>query len=226
MCVVCRIRRGEPPLTGWSLSEDTRRKQRDVHRGKHLSSETCKKIGAANKGRIRSPEENKKRGDSNRGKHHSPEACKKQGDAKRGDKNPSKRPEVRENLRVKTKQLWQDPEFVQKQMNSRHVAQNKTEKSLQSLIDQITTGFQFTGDGQKIIAGKCPDFVNEKRKLIIELFGDYWHSQKMTGIPEKQHEQERIKLFESAGYKTLMIWEHELNDVQKLLQRLNNFFSE
>jgi G:T-mismatch repair DNA endonuclease (very short patch repair protein) len=108
-------------------------------------------------------------------------------------------------------------------MVARQVAQNKLEIFLAEWIIQITAGFQFTGDGKKIISGKCPDFVNEDKKLIIELFGDYWHSQAVTGVPEKQHEQERSNLFEEAGYKTLVIWEHELKDVNLLTQKMLNF---
>ncbi len=104
---------------------------------------------------------------------------------------------------------------MQKQMNARHVDQNKAEKLLETLINHITPDFQFTGDGKKIIAGKCPDFVNEERHLIIELFGDYWHS------PEEV--EPRVRLFELQGYRTLVIWEHELKELEKIKQKILEF---
>jgi very-short-patch-repair endonuclease len=187
-----------------------------------------------NYGQHQSPETCKKKSDALRGKTLSPETCKKIGDAKRnpsaetrkkiGDANRNRSSETRKKLREAQKELWQDSEYVAKQMKARQVSQNKLEKFLQTIINSSSPGlFRFVGDGQLIIAGKCPDFVHTSRPLLIELFGDYWHGQAVTGIPEAQHEQERIKLFESQGYKTLVIWEHELTDTPKLLVKLANF---
>ena len=50
--------------------------------------------------------------------------------------------------------------------------------------------------------------------------GDYWHSEQMKGMPEDQHEQERIQLFENEGYQTLVVWEHELEDEQDVIERV------
>jgi very-short-patch-repair endonuclease len=80
--------------------------------------------------------------------------------------------------------------------------------------------WEFVGDGKLIIAGKNPDFNHKVEKLLIELFGDYWHSEQVTRIPEDQHEHERIQLFENEGYQTLVIWEHELDDEERLVERI------
>lgn len=113
------------------------------------------------------------------------------------------------------KKLWRDPEYVSKQIVSRCVTQTKAEKHLQDLLDHNFPGFQFTGDGKFILVGKCPDFINEEQKLIIELFGDYWHS------PDEV--EPRVRLFEECGYKTLIIWEHELNLEPDLRQKIAEF---
>lgn len=116
---------------------------------------------------------------------------------------------------------WNNPEYIRKQIQARNVHQNKSEKFLESLISQF--GLRFVGDGQVIIAGKCPDFINEEKHLIIELFGDYWHSQELTGVPEAQHEKERIELFRSAGYQTLVVWECELKSPDLLVERITKW---
>lgn len=47
--------------------------------------------------------------------------------------------------------------------------------------------FTFVGDGKVIIGGKNPDFINEKNKKLIEVYGDYWH--------KGQNPQDRIDYF-------------------------------
>ena len=73
--------------------------------------------------------------------------------------------------------------------------------------------FEFCGNGTRWIAGKNPDFVriDGKKKQVIEFFGDYWHSESITGIPEDIHEKQRSEHFENYGYDCLIIWETELN---------------
>ena len=76
--------------------------------------------------------------------------------------------------------------------------------------------WKFVGDGQFILAGKCPDFINVNgQKKIIEFFGNYWH--------KLEEEQQRINLFTEYGYQTLIIWEHELKDIDKLSNKLLKF---
>lgn len=71
------------------------------------------------------------------------------------------------------------------------------------------------GDGKFIPAGKSPDFINVNgQKKIIELYGDYWHGPEMTG--RTKEEKQRVDCFAKEGYQTLIIWEHELNDISAL----------
>lgn len=115
------------------------------------------------------------------------------------------------------KKCWADDSFVQKQMIARHVKQNKKERELQRFLDAILPNeYKFVGDGEFIIAGKCPDFVNiNGKKKIIELFGLYWH--------RNDNPQDRIDLFKQYGYDTLIIWENELNSPEDLINALLQF---
>ena len=56
--------------------------------------------------------------------------------------------------------------------------------------------------------------VNGK-KLLIELYGDYWH--------KGQDPQDRINLFKRYGWDTLVIWEHELKNINKVEFRIHRF---
>jgi len=133
--------------------------------------------------------------------------------AKLGDANPMKRTCLRENKAREMRDNWQREDFVRKQMQARGIVPNKVEVELLRLLGP---DWKFVGDGQLIIGGKCPDFANVNgKKELIELFGRYWHK------PEE--EQPRIDHFSEFGFRTLVIWEEELQDEQKLLERVRVF---
>jgi very-short-patch-repair endonuclease len=156
------------------------------------------------------------------GHHSSDETRKKQREAKLGKPSPNKGKKVSLQRLQKIRDLWKDPEYVKKVF--RKVFPDKPEEYLRSLSDQNFPGqFKYTGNGQLIVAGKCPDFVHTSKPLLIELFGDYWHGQERTGIPNEQHERERIELFRLAGYETLVIWEHELKDPSRVVEKISGF---
>ncbi|MEK0338471.1 MAG: hypothetical protein QQN41_13665, partial [Nitrosopumilus sp.] len=90
--------------------------------------------------------------------------------------------------------------------------------------------YKFVGKGEFIIGGKCPDFINVNgQKKIVEMFGDFWHGNKYRflalgdSLSKKEHGQQRIKHFAKYGYKTLIIWEHELQNENKLKRKIVNF---
>jgi G:T-mismatch repair DNA endonuclease (very short patch repair protein) len=58
------------------------------------------------------------------------------------------------------------------------------------------------------------------------LFGDFWHSKKITGLKKKEHRKQRQAHFAKYGYKTLVIWEHELQNIQRLKRKLVEFNNE
>lgn len=94
---------------------------------------------------------------------------------------------------------------------------NKKETQLLSVLNEFE--FEFTGTNcEKSVAGKFPDFINKNKNLIIELYGNYWHRNET----EKQT-KERIDLFKNEGYDTLIIWEHELKDLNSLNLRIDDF---
>lgn len=113
--------------------------------------------------------------------------------------------------------LWKEDNYVSNQIKARNIKQNKTEKRLENItLDLFPNEYKFVGHGEFILAGKCPDFVNiNGQKKIIELYGDWWH--------RNNNPQDRIDLFAKYGYDTLVVWEHELNDIEALKIRLIEF---
>lgn len=112
------------------------------------------------------------------------------------------------------------PEAVKKWAESNHLKPNKSEIKLFHIIEELFLGkFLINTKAEYlIIEGKIPDFVNIEDKKIIELYGDYWHRNESN---EKQNK--RINLFLNNGYKTLIIWEHELKNLEKLKIKLYGY---
>ena len=101
---------------------------------------------------------------------------------------------------------------------SNKVYPNKPEKILITLIKENNLPFIYIGDGKIWFKGETsmfnPDFLSQNPKQIIELFGDYWHSK------TKEKDKERLEAYQKDGYKTLVIWEHELKDLNKTLNKI------
>jgi len=157
-------------------------------------------------------ETNKKIAKSNKGKKRTKEMREAQAKRLKGIPCPA-------HSKRMTKK-WRDNNYVQKQMYARNVMPNKTELFLDKFLGNLLPSeYKFVGDGQFILAGKCPDFVNiNGQKKIVELYGDYWH--------KNDNPQDRINLFKQFGYETLVIWEHELKELDSLTAKISNFNSE
>ena len=108
-----------------------------------------------------------------------------------------------------------------KRIKANHKSPNKPEKFLNKLLQKLMLKeYKFVGDGKLIIGGFCPDFVNiNGQKKIIEMFGDYWHN-----LPKsKKQDKRRLIAYNKVGYKTLIVWEHELKDINLLSKKIRNF---
>lgn len=117
-------------------------------------------------------------------------------------------------------QPWDDPVFRDKTVEAIlagwHRRPTQPEEQLDELLQSNELPYRYVGDGQFILAGKCPDFVNcSGEKKVIELFGDYWH--------DDDEAEERTELFGTFGYDTLIVWEHELQDQRTLTAKLVEF---
>jgi len=130
-------------------------------------------------------------------------------------------PEVKEKQSQTSKKNWEDPEWKKNQLlaigEGSCILPNKPETSLSLKLNERYPGeMKYTGDFSFTIGGKCPDFVSTNgQKKIIELYGDYWH--------RNDNPQDRIDLFKQYSYDTLVIWEHELKDLDKLYIKLDEF---
>lgn len=96
---------------------------------------------------------------------------------------------------------------------------NKPETIINNLLENIYGNkYLYTGDFKFFIGGKNPDFIDKSNKKIIEVFGTYWHN-----IDE---ELPRINHFLKYGYSTLIIWENELKNLKRVVEKVINFDDE
>lgn len=93
----------------------------------------------------------------------------------------------------------------------------KIEIFLNTLLNKyFPNQWKYVGDGQLIIGGKCPDFANiDGRKDLIELFGNYWHA--------PSDKEKRTNHFSKYGYRTLVIWENELDNEENIIKIITEF---
>ena len=104
---------------------------------------------------------------------------------------------------------------------------NKIEKKLLNLLDETCPG-EFAYNGHRelgvTIGHRIPDFWNiNGKKKAIELFGDFWHGEEHTGRDKETEENKMLEAYNKAGVNCLIIWEHELENIEKLKEKVLTF---
>lgn len=118
---------------------------------------------------------------------------------------------------------WKSKEYRNKTLKKIYEANSKSPNKLEKIMITICKpfGYKFVGDGKLIINGFCPDFVHCKQKCIIEFYGDYWHNKPSY----KERDKRRLNSYKKHGYKTLIIWEHELKDINKVKLKIKDNYA-
>ena len=199
---------------GRKITEETRERLRLSHLGRRMSEKARMLLGQRSKLAWQDPAYRKR----TLSLLHSPRVRQKAADGMKGHKvSLATRAKISAGLMGhgfsdETREKWL--ESMQKAL---HITPNQKEIQLLQLLNNLHPNqWAFVGDWTLVIAGKNPDFVNVNgKKQIIELFGDYWH--------KGADPQERIDLFSQYGYKTLIIWERELEDFPRLTRRIREF---
>ena len=81
----------------------------------------------------------------------------------------------KENMKLGSKKKWENPVYREKQikliLKGSHTSPNKCETFLNNLLQRLLPNqYDYVGDGKFIISGKCPDFINIKKRKLIELY--------------------------------------------------------
>jgi len=135
--------------------------------------------------------------------------------------------ETREKIATTIKERWKSPEYAKNVLASLQEEPNKSEKKLSRIIEENDFPFRYVGDGQVIIDGQIPDFIdtNGSNKLI-ELFGRPWHDpnhSKKIRVKENRTENNKLRFYASHSYDCLVIWDEELKDENHVVDRIKAF---
>lgn len=186
-------------------SKKARKKMAQTKSGKPLSPEHKIKIGLATKELAKNPEYGKKISDSLKGIKRSTETKKK--------------------MSLGKKKNWENKEYREKSIKNilRALMKRPTsyEQKIIDLCKKYNLPFKYVGDGQVILAGLNPDFIETNgRKIVIETYCKYWHYKR-----NKNYEFDRQKIFSKYGYKIIFLNEDELcvnNWEEKCLQKIKS----
>jgi hypothetical protein len=206
---------------GYKPSEYAKLRASEVNKGKPRPQHVRDAVSQANKNRIISSETRQKLSESSTGRLWSDERKKKLSDYWMGRViTREQRDAIRESLlrqhdrlSASAKLLWQDPvkveKMVAKMRKARQVRPNNLESSIIEMLNKnFPDEWKYTGNGGLVINRYCPDFLrNHGHNQLIEIYGDYWH--------KGENPQDRIDLFDSFGYKTLVLWESEVHKMSE-----------
>lgn len=114
---------------------------------------------------------------------------------------------------------WKDPEFRKKVMSEEVLKKNiwirnkkpsSFEKKISYLCKKYNLPFIYTGDGRLIINFKNPDFIDEKDKIIIEVFSNYYKIRDYGSV--ENYIKKRSETFAQKSYRTIFIQEEEIKN--------------
>lgn len=140
------------------------------------------------------------------------------GKEKRGDKNSfygkHHTGKTKQKLSEIRKGQWRSGEYIKNWLEGK----NRHPNNLELLVDKILrekqpNEWKYNGNFEQgvMIGGMIPDFVNVNgEKKVIEVFGQYWHSNELTKEHWKRTEFGRKAAYSQLGYTCVVLWEEEL----------------
>lgn len=105
------------------------------------------------------------------------------------------------------KRQWADPAWREKVLSALLSSDmNNLESAVFERLQPL--GFTWEGGGTFWVhhdgRNMNPDFVHRKQKVIVEVFGDYWH--------RNESGQDRVDHFANYGWDTFIVWESDFKE--------------
>ena len=140
------------------------------------------------------------------------------------------RPEVYEKMLEDYRSKWLNPEWKAKQLKKMHTGANKATKAELKVADVLLKSFTtFIHSSIKgiVIGEKLPDFIDEQNKIIVEVFGRWYHDQLLNKkVKPKRTPEYTVLYYNKLGYSIFIVWHDELKKSgweQKFAETINDF---
>jgi len=193
---------------GLKMSDEAIEHNRIAHTGLKLSAETKAKMSEQRKG-------NKYR----LGIPLSPEHKAQLSAMRKGKpKSPEWRAKIKATMIKQRNNPERFAEWNRNVLKASHIKPNREEVNLLELLNNLFPNeYKYVGNGEVIIGGINPDFINiNGQKKVIELYGDHWH--------QGENPQDRIDKFAVYGFDCLIIWLSEFtNKPQRVISKIKKF---
>jgi very-short-patch-repair endonuclease len=135
------------------------------------------------------------------------------------------------------KERWKDPEYVKKTISS--LSESLGKSGMSDLHKKVRERLNLEEAGfvpEQPIGNYIVDEVNEDKKIIIEIFGDYVHanpskynSNDLIRLPGNSYlakekwkrDEQKVKYLKEQGYEVLIVWESDSLDSINFIESLN-----
>jgi len=121
--------------------------------------------------------------------------------------------------------LWKNESYrdkvVKEWHNSLDRQPNKPEQILIDILDEyFHKEFKYVRNGEVVINGYIPDFININGKhKIIEFFGSYWHNKSDVA----KRDDLKLETYRKKGYDVLIIRDDDLKNIDPLITKIGTF---
>lgn len=141
-------------------------------------------------------------------------------------------PEYKKKQSEIQRRLWKDTEVRSKRIKATRKAlfirPTLPEQRVINLIQEYGLPFRYVGDGEVVVAGLNPDFIDIENKKIIEVFGRAFHDPEESfkdKIPWHQQYWGRLARYSQKGYDCLILWDDELRDEKLTIEKVRGFIN-
>lgn len=96
----------------------------------------------------------------------------------------------------------------------------KPEKKFAAICIKYNLPFLYNCRGPIVINRATPDFVHKTKKIVVEVFGDFWHSPLLRPtLRDNETLEGRKAQLEAEGYTLIVFWESDLmrEDAEKFV---------
>jgi transposase-like protein/very-short-patch-repair endonuclease len=130
-----------------------------------------------------------------------------------------------ESIKIK----WKKGDFFKRWFRSVNIKPNKFEKRIEAIIQKFfSSEFIYNGDLSAgiVIGNKIPDFVHRDKKMVIECFGEPFHTSVFCHN-WKDTEFGTVSHYSQFGYKCLILWYEECakKKDEEIVKIINDFLS-